>query len=606
MDIQEFEKKLDIVEVVREYIPTLRRTGRNYKALCPFHKEKTPSFIVSPEKNIFHCFGCDVGGGAIRFVQLIENIPRSKAIEKLAQRYKIDIKGLSEAGAQHPGSDKEKYLFREKLYKICELAADFYHNYLLDSVEGKEARQYLQERKINKDSVHKYKIGLAPKDGNCVLKLLCDEGFTEDDVKKAGLCMYSEKYNRYMAYFHNRIIFPIRNVEGRIIGFGGRTLQDDSSIPKYINTAETEIYFKSRSLYGLYEGRKSISESKSVFVVEGYIDVIVLQQEGIENVVSPLGTSLTEDQLYLLKRYCDEVILLFDSDEGGVAASLRAVDLAVSNNVRTKIVPLPEGSDPDEIILSKGRDCFMEEYVNKALDGIVFYVKFLEQKNSSLGAPWRKSNIVKELAPLVSKVKDEILRNEWIKWISEYLQIDHRLISKEVNKRIAKDTKYSLSQSEDTAEYLHLSLEEEVLAIFLNNEDLRKDIFESIFPDDFSTSQLQMLAQKIFDTYRNKNEVSYFAIEQSLYDGSDENGELISLLNKIVLCELSHEKHKLRLKVEEFKSRVAKKRNKKEYSILRGEVVKILNGEQPYDAEKIIKFNNELRKKISVGNKIME
>jgi len=599
MDIQEFEKRLDIVEVVREYIPTLRQTGRNYKALCPFHKEKTPSFIVSPEKNIFHCFGCGVGGGAVRFIQLMESVPRYKAIEKLAQRYKIDIKELKETVA-FSESEKEKHLARERLYKICELAADFYHNYLLDSMESKEARQYLCKRKINKDSIHKYKIGLAPKDGSCILKLLCDEGFTEDEVKKAGICIYSERYNKYTAYFHNRIIFPIRNVDGKVIGFGGRTLKDDDSVPKYINTVETEIYFKGKSLYGLYEGRKSIAESKSVLVVEGYIDVIILQQEGVENVVSPLGTSLTEDHVYLLKRYCDEITLLFDSDEGGTAASLRAIELALSNNMRAKIISLPEGSDPDEIILSKGRDYFIKEYVNKALDGIIFYVKFLENKSSSLGTPWKKSKVVKELLPVISKIRDEISRDEWIKWISEYLQVDYRLLSREVGKRSAKDIVLHPSNIEDV-ENLNLSLEEEILAIFLGSEDVRKDIFESILPEDFSTPQLQMLSQKIFAIYQERNEVSYSAIEQSLYENGSNNGsdDLISLLNKIVLYKLPQEQHKLKLKVEEFKNRVMRSRSRKEYNLLRREIVEMLDGEQPYDAEKIAKFSHELRKKIN-------
>lgn len=338
----------DIGEVVGEFV-TLKRRGANLIACCPFHNEKTPSFSVSPAKGIYKCFGCGKGGDSVRFVMDLEGLSYPDALKWLAKKYNIEIKEKeftdSELAAQNE---------RESLFIVSEFANNFFRDYLLNSSEGQSVgASYFIERGFSKPVMERFHLGFAPDGRDLFYKTATQAGFSQEVLEKAGLVSKKDD-NTYLDRFRGRVVFPIHNVAGKTIAFGARILKTDAKAPKYINSPETEIYHKSKIVYGIYQAKNAIRQKENCFLVEGYTDVISLHQAGIENVVASSGTSLTVEQIRLIGRFTDNITVLYDGDSAGIKASLRGIDLILEEGLNVKAVVFPEGDDPDSYIRKVG------------------------------------------------------------------------------------------------------------------------------------------------------------------------------------------------------------------------------------------------------------
>ena len=344
----------DIVEVVNGYVP-LKRAGANFVALCPFHQEKTPSFHVNPAKQIFYCFGCRKGGDVFTFVQEYEKLSFPEALRRLADRAKIPISGESSFGSRGQGRDKER------LYKIHEELAAYWHRLLRSDAQGREGRQYIKSRGIGKDAAIAFRLGFAPGEWDDVLRWGKGRGYNADLLEKAGLVCRKEDTGRRYDRFRRRLMFPITDVQGRVIGFSGRLVDSaDSAVAKYVNSPNTDIFKKSKVLYGLDKARAAALEAKSMIVCEGQLDVIACHANGIRNVVAPQGTALTTDHAQILKRYVSEAVLCFDSDNAGQSAVRRSANDLLRFGLAVRVAQLPSSHDPDSFLREKGAEAFQK------------------------------------------------------------------------------------------------------------------------------------------------------------------------------------------------------------------------------------------------------
>ena len=417
--IEEVKEANNIVDVISEYV-SLKRMGTSYKGLCPFHKEKTPSFSVSSDRQIFHCFGCGVGGDVIRFVMRAENVEFQEAIEILADRAKIDLPKNNE------NIDIQKVMLKEKLYKINVEAARYFHNNLYNN---QDAVKYLEKRKLDNNTVKKFGIGFADGRNNDLRKYLNSLGFEDEDIVLSGLVIRNDN-NSYIDRFRERLMFPIFDIKDRVIAFGGRVITD--ALPKYMNSPETLVYSKSKNIYGLNVARKS--KVSRLLMVEGYMDVVSLHKNGIPNAVASLGTALTESQGRMLKKYASEIILGYDSDGAGQAAILRGLDILSNIGCNVKILRIPDAKDPDEFINKNG-----PERLIKLMDNAMTLVEFkLERlkKEVNLDTTEGKIEYLNKMAGVISKIDNSIEREVYIKKISGEIGIGVEAIYAEINKRM--------------------------------------------------------------------------------------------------------------------------------------------------------------------------
>ncbi len=424
--IQEVRASNDITDIVSEYVK-LKRAGNSLKGLCPFHKEKTPSFSVAPDKQIFHCFGCGAGGNVINFIMRIENIDFIEAIKLLAERARIN---LPEGNFQ--GDVAKRYEQKQLVYRINIEAARFFHQSLYGG-DGKKALKYLAQRRITPQTIKHFGLGYAPDSWDALKTHLTSKGFEEEDIKRAGLIIYNNDKGSKYDRFRNRVIFPIIDLRSNVIAFGGRVLDD--SLPKYLNSPETLVFNKSRNLYGLNFAKNS-GES-TLIIVEGYMDVISLQQNGIINTVASLGTALTREQASILKKYCTEVIIAYDSDAAGQAATLRGMDILADTGCKVKILTLSEGKDPDEYVRVNGIDRFNEAlYSSKSL--IEYRIELLKKKYDITDIE-QKIDFVNEMADIFAKVDNAVERDVYVKKVADSTGIANEAIFSEIRKRIYKD-----------------------------------------------------------------------------------------------------------------------------------------------------------------------
>ncbi|WP_456383613.1 DNA primase [Persephonella sp.] len=355
--IEEVLRTANVYDVISEYI-NLERAGSNYKALCPFHSEKTPSFMVSPQKNIFKCFGCGKSGNALTFLMEYEGLSFGEAVVKLAEKYNIPVKFTK--------SD-DRAVFKQKLLQITEKIKEFYKNQLKNSPE---AKKYLKERQISPSIIEKFELGYAPEDSSKLREFVQKEGIQTEDLSRIGLITLTDD-GRFYDKFRGRIIFPIKDHRGRVVAFGGRVISGDRT-PKYLNSPETEIYSKGKVLYGFYEARDFLREKKEAVIVEGYFDLISLYQAGIKNVVATLGTAMTPQQGKLLSRFVKRAVLMFDSDSAGKKAVIRASKVLLSNRIEVYYCPLEKGKDPDELAKEGFRK--VEETIKNSKDFLLFLI----------------------------------------------------------------------------------------------------------------------------------------------------------------------------------------------------------------------------------------
>jgi len=397
----------DIVEVIGSYFP-LKRAGANFKALCPFHQEKTPSFHVSPQRQTFHCFGCGVGGSAFRFVMEYEHIDFPSAVRKLASRVGIPIveeRASAEEDRQHEA--------RRTLLKLHAEAAEWFHNNLLKKQFAESAREYLKKRGIDKAVAKNWQLGFAPDNWDALLKWALERGYSHNQLLQSGLVKPRDEErpgNEVYDRFRNRIIFPICNDVGEVIAFSGRSLEADPQVAKYLNSPETPLFQKGRILFGLHKTKRALIEANCAIVCEGQLDLITLFETGITNVVAPQGTAFTEYQARILKRFVDEVVLCFDADQAGQKAAAHSLDALLQNDLLVRVVDMPAGEDPDSLIRRDGKEQF-EKRVAAARE---FFDHWIEREtaNVDLNSLGAKMQLARKLADTVGQVRDPLMRGE--------------------------------------------------------------------------------------------------------------------------------------------------------------------------------------------------
>lgn len=418
--IDQIQDRADIVEIIGSHVQ-LRRAGQNFKGCCPFHQEKTPSFVVSPDKQIFHCFGCSVGGNVFSFLMKMEGIDFREAAKQLADRTGIEI-----PEDESVRSAREQL---EPLYGASAKAADLYHQYLKKSAEDSPVWKYLHKRGIAQHLIDRFRIGYSPNEWDAFIQKVASDYKTETLVS-AGLAL-KKQGGGYYDRFRNRLMFPISDLKGRTVGFGARVLDD--SLPKYVNTPDTPIYHKSRVLYGIHEGVKAIREAGKVLIVEGYMDVIGCHAAGVENVVASSGTALTTDQIRLIKRYTTQVTMLFDADQAGQLATLRGTDLLISEGCSVNVASMPKGHDPDSYVKTFGAEDFKNKVIEQAKP--IFEYKFALLKTEyDPNNPEGKAQISEGMISTIRRVPNEVLKASLISDLADKLSVPEQALMQELKK----------------------------------------------------------------------------------------------------------------------------------------------------------------------------
>ena len=423
--IDEIKNQMDIVDVIGDFV-TLKKSGSSYKALSPFSAEKTPSFYVVPSKQIFKDFSSGKGGDAITFVKEIDGLSYVEALKYLAKKYGIEIKEEERTDEQMEAQNK-----RESLYILLNFAKDFYVDNLKNTEDGRNIGQsYFKERGFTEETIEKFELGYSVSDWGALLKEAEKQGHNLDFLEEAGLVI--KKENRTYDRFRSRVMFPIHNITGKTIAFGARTLSSDKKQPKYINSPETDLYHKSKVLYGLHQSKLAIRKDNNCFLVEGYTDVISMHQAGVENVVSSSGTALTPDQVKLIKRYTNNVTVLFDGDAAGIRASIRGIDLLLEGDLDVRAVVLPEGEDPDSYSRKLNVSAFRNFVETEAKDIIQFKTKlFLDEVGDD---PLKRAGIIKDIVTSITKISDPVKRAVYIKECSSLMGISEQILISEQNK----------------------------------------------------------------------------------------------------------------------------------------------------------------------------
>lgn len=434
------------LDVVADFV-TLKKSGSIYKGNCPFHQERTPSFVVNPNKNIFKCFGCGKGGDAIGFIMEYEKLTYPEALRYLAQKYNIEVE---ETHTQSEESKEEQSQI-ESLYIALNFAAKFYQQQLTESEDGRNiALSYCKERGFSNETIATFQIGYSPDSYDAFYKEAKSNAFNEDILLKAGLI--KEKNEKRYDFFRDRLMFPIWNVSGKVIAFGGRILKKIDNQPKYINTAETDVYHKSQILYGIFQAKSDIRKNDACFLVEGYTDVISLHQSGIKNVVASSGTALTKEQVFLIKRFTENIIILYDGDAAGIKAALRGLEIVLELGLNVKIVLLPDGEDPDSFVKQKGKEEALQFIKENQQDFILF--KASQSISDVKNDPIQKAEAIKDIVRSIALIQDNIKRQLYIKECATIVDIDEKTLINEVNKIKIQQIKKRENVPEEDVEQL--------------------------------------------------------------------------------------------------------------------------------------------------------
>lgn len=521
--IDDIKNSNDIVDIISQYV-ILKRSGRNFFGVCPFHKEKTPSFSVSPDKQIFHCFGCGVGGNVIHFISKIENVNFRESLEMLAERAGITLPTIDS------GVDSKRQALKEKVYEINKEAAMFYHENLYKQ-NAKLAQEYVKNRKLDNKALKAFTIGYAS--GNSDLyKYLKQKGFTDEEIIASDLV--NKSGNSFVDRFRNRLIFPIQDVRNRYIAFGGRVL--DKSLPKYINSPENIVYSKARNLYGLNVAKNA--KSDKLIIVEGYMDVVSLHQRGIENVVASCGTALTEAQGRLLRKYAEKIIISYDSDSAGQAATLRGLEILSNLGCDIRILQMEGAKDPDEYVIKYGNGKF-GILVEQAISLVEYKVKTLK-KDLNLDNVNDKIKFLNEIAKLLSSVDNRMEQEVYIDKISKEYGISKEAIYAEINK-----LNYSKSQGASTLESNYkrkiirkndsipdalIKREDMIIGLLLNGkEEVYNQIKDILLPEDFRKEENQKIMQKLYEEFEKGN-----SNINNILEWFNDDEEIISILTGIM------------------------------------------------------------------------
>jgi DNA primase len=495
----------DIVDLITEYVP-LKKRGKNYVGLCPFHAEKAPSFSVSPDKQMFYCFGCGEGGNVISFLMKHEKLGFSDAIRHLAKRAKISLPKRS--------FDKKKAEQFDKLYYANRVANEYFHKNFYREAPGEKARQYLNKRGFDPEIVKQFSLGYAPDDWEGLMKFAKNKDVEMEVLNQAGLVVPRTETSGsttlttrgYYDRFRNRIIFPIFNLSGKVVGFGGRVL-DDKDQPKYLNSPESPIYQKGKILYGLNFSKDEIRKKGSAVLVEGYVDLLSLYQAGITNVVASSGTAFTSDQARLLSRYAEGVYLLFDADTAGQSATFRSVDLLFSEGVEVFVVSLPKGEDPDSFVKKFG--------VKEVAKKIEQAQTFIDFKRESLPKDFEElslkeqEKVILDLAETARKITNDLRRNLFVKKVAQAFKIDEAPIFKMMGKRTTKATFPSKKETSISPVTGQEKIEMGILRILMEDRKLMKLTEGKLKLDDFSTPEHKEIFQ-LLGTRSGRSRTSAF------------------------------------------------------------------------------------------------
>lgn len=500
--IEEIRTNNDIVDVISKYV-TLKRSGRNFFGLCPFHKEKSPSFAVSPDKQIFHCFGCGAGGNVIHFISKIEGLDFKDTLELLANRANIELPTLENS------EDDKTARLKSKVYEINKIAAEFYHENLYKPT-SKMAQEYIKKRKLDNRTLKAFLIGYAGNFNELYL-LLKQKGFTEEEMLASSLVKRTDN-GGYMDSFRKRLMFPIQDVRERVIAFGGRVLDD--SKPKYINSPENIVYSKGRNLFGLNVAKKH--DTKRIIIVEGYMDAISLYQRGITNVVASLGTAMTESQGRLLRRHSEQVILGYDADGAGQAAILRGMEILQNLGCDIRVLQIEGAKDPDEYILKYGPERF-QRCVDNSISLVEFKVKVL-LKELNIENTNDKIKFLNEIAKILSKITNQIEREIYVDKIAREYKISKEAIYAEINKLIYKDNQGSKKlekkvitmelKEESKTNISESTLKKEKLVIYLLINEYSKSyekIAKLITLNDIQDETNRQILKKMYEEFQKGN-----------------------------------------------------------------------------------------------------
>jgi DNA primase len=527
-DINEIRERNDLVEVVSDYVK-LKKAGRSFRGLCPFHKEKTPSFFVDPLKQLYHCFGCGEGGNVFTFVMKMERVEFPEAVKLLAERVGYEIK-------YEKGESRDKS-FRERLFSACEEAAKFYENYLWGS-EGEKAREYLERRGFSKEILKEFRLGFSPSQWSTITNYLYKKGFTSEELASAGISIQGEKgfYDR----FRGRIIFPIFDLKGRVVAFGGRILEgEDKDEPKYLNSSETPIFKKGSLLYGLYQAKREIVSEDEVIVVEGYTDVLALHQGGIKNSVATLGTAFTIEHFHALSRISSKVLLAFDADTAGKTAAQRGIELLSEGRSEIYVIRLPSGKDPADLAREKeellkvfsqpeplAQFCIEEKIKGYSLENRVERVKALQEALS-----------------VVRSLPSYLAQEEYIRLLSERFNFSEEALRLELK----RGKRYNKQKLEERVEELEPQIaaeykrEEELLKIFLKEADLAKKFVKDVQDEYFQSLAVREIFSCLSPYFESGKEPNLAEEMDKLSEESK------SLLSRLMLEEVNADNKKVYL-----------------------------------------------------------
>lgn len=524
--IEEIRASASVVDVISEYVQ-LRKRGKNYVGLCPFHNEKTPSFTVSEEKQIFHCFGCHTGGNIFKFLMEYKKISFVEAVQEVADHLGISL--------EYEDSDyEEKQSEQEELFDINTEAAKYFSNNLLNDEEGEGARLYLQERNIKQQTIRAFGLGYTLRGWENFVNFVRGKRINLEKAEALGL-IGKGKDGRYYDKLPGRLIFPIFTPNGRVVAFAGRILDPEEKGAKYINSPDSIIYSKSKVLYGLSLAKDEIRRLNKAILVEGYMDLISLYQNGVKNVVAVSGTALTDEQVQLLSRYTKNVVLLFDADTAGIKASMRSIEILLKKDMEVKIVTLPEGEDPDSYINKFGRDKF-DELLKKAENFVEYQTRYF----SSLGKfedPSAAAEAIREVVKSLALINDELKRNLLIKSIAKKFNLREKLLEAELEKMIKNISKIrpaeartfdkersetdllpEISEQKKNNPPLYNLEKEVIVLLFEGQKEITKFIFQHITPEDFSINTHQSLAKLVFSKLEDEDLVDASKLIDNIKD----------------------------------------------------------------------------------------
>ena len=464
--IQKIIEEARVEDVVGEFV-TLKKRGANLLGLCPFHNEKTPSFNVNPARNIYKCFGCGKAGGPLQFLMDYQQLTYPDALRYLAKKYNIEIEETRDETDQKEQIEKQN--LTESIYIANAYAQKFFTGYMFNNEAGAVGLAYFKERGFLDKTIEKFQLGYAPDGGDVLTKKMLKEGYQLDILKKAGLT--SPKEGSTYDFFRNRVMFPIHNMTGKVVAYGGRIMVKDEKAPKYVNTAESEVYQKSKILYGGFFAKNEIRKKDECLMVEGYTDVISLHQSGIENAVSSSGTSLTVEQIRLIKRMTPNITMLYDGDAAGIKAALRGTDLILEEGMNVRIVVLPSPEDPDSYVKKVGTDAFQKYIQENKKDLILFKTSLFAAEAKT--DPIKKAELIRDIVDSIAKIHDTIQRSVYVKESSQLFDMSEQILITEVNKARRK------KQGEQHKEEEKQQQREEVKKDELTAAAHKQEVFEN-------------------------------------------------------------------------------------------------------------------------------